>query len=66
MPTFALLTRQLPHPVAEELIAHGYPCLEALEVDEVLHLLEHENISCVIITPDAKDFQASMRFTRRA
>lgn len=48
MPKFAFLTRQLPHPAAEELNAHGYTCLEALQIDEGLHLLEHEDSGRVL------------------
>jgi hypothetical protein len=48
--TFVLLTTFAPHPLATQLESQGYRTLEALEVSEVLHLLETESIDAVVIT----------------
>ena len=41
--------------MSDGLSLSGYVVYEALAVSEVLHLVEHEDIDCVVIAPDVSD-----------
>jgi hypothetical protein len=44
-----------PSKIGNDLVAAGYRVFEALEISEVMHLCEHEQIDMVVIAPDIED-----------
>jgi hypothetical protein len=41
-----------PSKLTDELTLAGYRVWEAFAISEVLHLIEHEDIDCVVLAPD--------------
>lgn len=55
MKSLVYLTTRIPSKLVADLEAAGYYVYEALEVSEVLHLCEHQNITAVVIGADVAD-----------
>lgn len=55
MVSLVLLSTHSPSKLASDLEIAGYRVHEALEVSEVLHVCEYENIDAVVIAPDVAD-----------
>ena len=55
MPSVVYLTTRAPSKVAADLETAGYKVFEALDVSEVLHLCEHNNIDVIVIGADIDD-----------
>jgi hypothetical protein len=53
--SLVFFTRSLPSPLSQALELAGHRVFEALAVSEVLHLCEHEDIDCVVISSDVSD-----------
>ena len=49
------LTTRIPSKLVSDLESAGYSVFEALEVSEVLHLCEHQNIDAVVIGAEIAD-----------
>jgi len=62
--SLVLLTTRSPSRLANDLTLAGYRVFAALEVAEVLHLCETEDVDVVVIAPDVEDadmIEAQMR-----
>jgi hypothetical protein len=44
-----------PSNLSDELTLAGYRVWEAFAVSEVLHLIEYEDIDCVVLAPDVRN-----------
>jgi hypothetical protein len=58
--SLVFFTRSLPSPLSQALELAGHRVSEALAVSEVLHLCEHEDIDCVVISSDVSDEAAKV------
>jgi sulfur transfer complex TusBCD TusB component (DsrH family) len=64
MPAVVLLTTRAPSSLEDDLILAEYRVFAALEVSEVLHLCETENVDVIVIGADVEDpdvVEAQMR-----
>jgi hypothetical protein len=46
---------RLPSKLSDELTLAGYRVWEAFAISEVLHLIEHEDVDCVVVAADVVD-----------